>query len=514
MNQFNLPLQNELVVDNFAGGGGASLGIEWGIGRPVDIAINHDAAAIAMHEANHPYTTHYHEDVWHVDPSEVAKGPVGLAWFSPDCTHFSRARGKVPVKKNIRGLAWVVLRWAATVKPRVIMLENVPEFETWGPTTRKRGRDNHPKPCSFRKGHTFRRWLKQLEDLGYKYDYRELVACHYGTPTIRKRLFMVARCDGLPIRWPEPTHGDGLKPFHTAAECIDWSIPCPSIFERKRPLADATMRRIANGIRKFVIDSAEPFIVPIANYNGHDTVHASTDPLRTITANPKGGSFAVVAPTLVQTGYGERPGQNPRSLDLHKPMGTIVAGGSKQGLVSAFLVKHFGGVTGVRLDTPLPTTTSRGTQNQIVTSHLVHMRNNCDARDVEKPIPTLTAGGGHLGEVRSFLVKYYGTATGQTLNEPMHSATAKARLGLVTIHGEDYQIVDIGMRMLQPHELFAGQGFPASYDIRPDLNGKPINKTTQVRLCGNSVPPQWSRALVNANFAHEGAFQKSASASA
>ncbi|MEO1575546.1 MAG: DNA cytosine methyltransferase, partial [Pseudomonadota bacterium] len=319
MRQRDLPLAGELVVDNFAGGGGASIGIERGIGRPVDIAVNHDELAIAMHEANHPHTTHYRESVWDVDPRVVCNGPVGLAWFSPDCTHFSRARGAVPAKKEIRGLAWVVLRWAALVRPRVIMLENVPEFATWGPLTRKRGRANHPRPCKFRQGLTFDRWRAQLEALGYQTDVRELVACDYGAPTIRKRLFMVARCDGLPIAWPEPTHGPGLLPYRTAAECIDWSVPCPSIFERKRPLAEATLRRIAAGLKRYVLESALPFIVPITHTKGGNMAHSIDEPLRTITT-ARGGEFVLVAPGLVQTGYGERKGQAPRALNLQAPL--------------------------------------------------------------------------------------------------------------------------------------------------------------------------------------------------
>ncbi|MEL7447737.1 MAG: DNA cytosine methyltransferase [Pseudomonadota bacterium] len=503
MFQKRLPLADELVVDNFAGGGGASIGIERGIGRAIDVAINHDPVAIAMHQANHPNTVHYAESVWDVDPLEACKGPVGLAWFSPDCTHFSRARGGVPVKKQIRGLAWVVLRWAATVKPRVIMLENVPEFAQWGPLTRKRGRTKHPRPCKFRTGSTFEQWRAQLEALGYETDTRELVACDYGAPTIRKRFFLIARRDGLPIVWPEPTHGPGLLPFRTAAECIDWSIPCPSIFERKRPLAEATMRRIAVGIKRYVLDSPQPFIVPICHTKGGNQPSPLSEPLRTITT-ARGGEMALVAPSLIQTGYGERRGQAPRSLNLGKPLGTVVAGGSKHGLVATFLAKHFGGneSPGWPLDKPISTVTSVD-HHAIVSSHLVHLRRNCAARSVEDPAPTLTAGGNHLGEVRAFLLKYYGTAIGTPLGEPMHSTTSKGRFGLVTVHGEDYQIVDIGMRMLQPRELFNAQGFPSEYDIDVTMAQKPLTKAQKIKLCGNSVPPQWSEALVRANFAHE-----------
>ena len=488
---------NELIIDNFAGGGGASLGIHLALGRGPDIAINHDREAIAMHLANHPGGRHYCEDVWHVDPIEATGGkPVGLAWFSPDCKHFSKAKGGKPVEKKIRGLAWVVIRWARAVRPRVIILENVEEFQDWGPLL------GDGRPCPDRKGLTFLRWKKQLENCGYKVGCRELRACDYGAPTIRKRLFIIARCDGLPIIWPEPTHGTGLLPYRTAAECIDWSLPCPSIFERKRPLAPATLRRIAKGVKRYVIDAKEPFIVTCNHggdgFRGHGvnepfktitaardahglvvpflTEHANgssqrnfsiEEPMRTQCAQVKGGHFALVAPTLIQTGYGERPGQAPRVPGLDKPLGTVVAGGQKHALVAA---------------------------------HLINLKGS-DRRmsAADDPAPTVTAGGYHIGEVRAFLIKYYGTDQDPKLREPMHTVTSKERFGLVTVHGEDYIIADIGMRMLQPRELYRAQGFPDSYLIDPMVNGKPLTKTAQVRMCGNSVCPPIARAIVEAN---------------
>jgi DNA (cytosine-5)-methyltransferase 1 len=524
----------ELVVDNFAGGGGASMGIELGIGRPVDIAINHDIDAIRMHEVNHPHTQHFCESVWDVDPVKVTAGrPVGLAWFSPDCKHFSKARGAVPVSKKIRGLAWVALRWAGTVKPRVIMLENVEEFQTWGPV--RKNEEGNYFPCPKRKGRTFQSFKNALHRLGYVVEHRELRACDYGAPTSRKRFFLIARCDGHPIVWPEPTHGPGRIPYRTAADIIDWSLPCPSIFDRKKPLADATLRRIAEGLRRFVIESAEPFIVPIAHYNGRNTVHDINDPLRTITAHPKGGAFALCTPTLIQTGYGERKGQRPRVPGLHKPLGTVVADGQKhalvtpilvgaggpafsgkpvsadqplgtvttenrRALVTAFIAKHYGGATGAPVFKPLPTTTARGTQNQLVTTHLVKLRRNQHSQSVKQPIPTLTAGGGHVGEVRAFLIKYYGTEKGGiSLKDPLDTIPCRDRFGLVMVHGEPYQIVDIGMRMLSPRELFNAQGFPADYVIDHDGQGKAFTKTAQVARCGNSVCPPLSEVLVRAN---------------
>lgn len=464
-----------LIVDNFAGGGGASTGIEAALDRAVDIAVNHSAAAIAVHEANHPATRHYHQDVWEVNPREVCgRRPVDLAWFSPDCTHFSRAKGSKPREKKTRSLAWVVVKWAAAVRPRVIILENVEEFATWGPL-REDGR-----PCKRRAGETFDAWLAQLELLGYVVEHRSLVAADYGAPTTRKRLFLVARCDGEPIVWPEPTHGPGrAEPWRTAAEIIDWSIPCPSIFERRRPLADATCRRIAAGIRRHVIEAAEPFVLSIdhRSNSARPSVSGTDAPISTITTKAR---HALVAPTLVQTGYGERKGQAPRVLDLHHPLGTVVAGGQKHGLVAAFLAKHYTGVVGHGLRRPIGTVTTRD-HHALATA-------------------TLAPGRDHSDEVRAFLIKYYGTGSGQGLGEPLHTVTTRDRFGLVTVHGQEYRIVDIGMRMLQPRELFSAQGFPRDYVIRPELNGKALTKTKQVALAGNSVCPPVAEAVVRAQF--------------
>lgn len=433
------------VADNFAGGGGASLGIEQAMGRHVDVAVNHDRHAVIMHTTNHPRTKHYLEDIWAVNPIEALDGGrCRLAWFSPDCTHFSKARGGKPVSKKIRGLAWVVLRWAAKVRPSVIIMENVEEFQTWGPLTRKRGREWHPQPCRFRRGQTFEQWQRQLRELGYRLEYQELRACDYGAPTIRKRFFMIARRDRKPIVWPDKTHGEGLLPHRTAAECIDWSLECPSIFERNKPLAENTMRRIFNGLRKFVLEESQPFTLTI-----------------------------------------------------------------EQGEVAAHIVKHFGGVTGTRVSNPFPTITTRGTQNQLVTSYLTKFRGTCNhGQRIDAPAPTVTAGGTHVAEVRAFLVKWYGTCNnGQRLDEPGHTVTTKSRLGLVTVYGETYQIVDIGMRMLTPAELFEVQGFKVrgfrgnedGYIINPDVDGRPMTKTAQIAKCGNAVCPPVARALVAAN---------------
>ena len=497
--------QPGLIVDYFAGGGGASLGVEAAMQRAPDVAVNHDPVALAMYKANHPNTRLLCESVFDINPPDICEGrPVELAWFSPDCTHFSKARGGKPVKKAIRGLAWVVLRWAATVRPRVIIMENVEEFKTWGPLTRKRGRDKHPQPCKHRRYRTFRKWFNQLSDLGYTIDYRELVACDYGAPTIRKRMFLVARRDRCPVRWPTKTHGEGCdKPYRTAAECIDWNIPVNSIFGRKRPLAENTMKRIARGIKRFVIDAEEPFIV-CCNHGG-DWFRGQSlkEPFRTVTASRD--AHGVVVPSIAR--IGQTGGNGGYVYDMEAPL-TTVTSKAEHLLVSAFMAKHFGGMTGVELDTPAPTTTARGTQNQLVTSHLMQLKGNCKhGRPVTEPMPTVLAQATHVAEVRAFLIKYFGTGGSQSLNEPAHTLTAKHRLGLVTVHGVDYQIVDIGMRMLSPAELFTAQGFKVhgfrgnetGYIINPEIDGKPLSKTKQVACCGNSVSPPCAYALVRAN---------------
>lgn len=641
---------DELIVDLFAGGGGASTGIERALRRSVDIAVNHSANAIAMHARNHPNAHHYRADVWHVSPRVACAGRrVGLLWLSPACTHFSRAKGgQNPKSAKIRSLASVAIRWAREVKPRVIILENVVEFLDWGPL------DNDGKPIKSKKGRSFRNWLGKLKARGYQVEWRQLVAADYGTPTTRKRLFLIARCDGQPIVWPEPTHAKERSLFHqpwrTAAECIDWSVPVRSIFGRKRPLAEATLRRIAAGVMRFVVENPRPFIVPVTHttagnrahdsaeplrtvttarggelalvapslapltHQGGDRGHSVEEPMRTITAAHRGetaliaahltkfheGSvgadvrqpmptvtansphgrpggavplgvveaeiapvlikyhsgdarhadrshsleeplrtvdtenrFAVIAPTLtklygtsehgapvevpaptvtaggqhlavtaatlVQSGYGERDGQSPRALDVAQPLGTVVAGGAKHAVVSAFMTKHFGGVVGQPLSAPASTVTA--TDHHAVTTVALS--------------PTE-----HRAEVRAFLLKYYsgaakpekpskrgakakgrradeaaaGNAQGQDIRTPLHTITTRDRFALVTVDGVDYEIVDIGMRMLEPHELWRAQGFPEDLDVLG------FNKSKQIELCGNSVCPPVAEAIVRANF--------------
>ncbi len=521
MSQFSLDLGQEMVVDLFAGGGGASCGIEQGIGRPVDIAVNHDPMAVAMHEANHPCTTHFCESVFSVDPVSVTGNqPVGLLWASPDCTHHSKAKGGKPVSAKRRGLAWVVIKWARRTRPRVIMLENVEEFEDWGPVVPKRGPDGsvitfpdgRPQlvPCPERKGQEFRKFVGQLERVGYQVEWRQLRACDYGAPTIRKRLFLIARRDRRPIVWPKATHGapDSLpvlrgkkQPYRTAAECIDWSIPCPSIFERKKPLAANTMRRIAQGMMRFVIESAQPFVIAI----DHGSARAgcswsAADPLTTITTENR---HALV------TAHVQRQFGNSVANDARAPVGTITAGGGgKSALVTAFLAKHYGGVVGIPATVPTGTVTTVD-HHAVVAAHMINLKgSDRRARAADEPAATVCAGGTHAGLVAAFMAPYYGSGSGETgrdLREPAPTATTKDRLQLVTVQidGSTYVITDIGMRMLQPHELFKAQGFPDDYVIAPRFNGKPIPKYAQVRMCGNSVPPVWPQALVQANFAHE-----------
>jgi DNA (cytosine-5)-methyltransferase 1 len=533
---------NEIILDSFAGGGGASTGIEMALGRSPDMAINHDPEAVALHAANHPTTEHFCQSVWQVDPSEVAKrGPIGLAWFSPDCKHFSKAKGGKPVEKGIRDLAWIVVAYArlpAHLRPRVICLENVEEFITWGPL----GPDG--RPAKDRAGEEFWKWKTELKRCGYRCDFRILRACDYGAPTIRKRLFMVARCDGQPIVWPEPTHGkpgspevlSGARlPWRTAAECIDWSIPCPSIFDREKPLADATLRRIAAGTMRYVVNAAKPFIVPITHSGGPTRTHSINDPLRTITTARR-GELALIAPTLVVNTTGHPGGR------ADDPLHTVTTGGH-HALVTAFLAKHYGGVVGHGLpqpigtvttsdhhslvtgfltkyhgtsagagaDEPFPTITANSFHKRpggnpplaVCTAHLTSMYGtNNGAGDIAAPLGTVTAGGLHSGLVAAFLTKYYGTGgQDQAADDPLHTVVSKARFALVTVNidGEPYVLSDIGMRMLQPRELYRAQGFPDSYKIDIIYKGKPLSKASQVRMCGNSVCPPLAAAIVRAN---------------
>lgn len=650
---------HEIIVDNFAGGGGASTGIEMATGRCVDIAINHDEHAIAMHTTNHPNTLHYCESVFDIKPKEATAGrKVALAWFSPDCRHFSKAKGAKPVEKAIRGLAWVVVRWALDVSPRVIALENVQEFKTWGPLVEATQMPDparagetfeafcsilsvgispeHPgflEACEFLKIHPASAEAKRLiKGLGYAIEFRELVASDYGTPQKRTRFFMVMRCDGEKIVWPEPTHGDPnsekfkrhlMQPWKTAADCIDFSIEGNSIFGRQRPLAENTLRRVARGLERFVLDSASPFIVkcnhtsskttydcfrgqsldeplqtitrkhgfavvvphltkfrtgavgigldePVPTVtagtskrpggNGHalgkvDAIlapyiagaggseyqgrpravfrpmhtikrdsraclvmpflarqfgksigHRADEPNGTITSGG-GGKSQLVAPTLIQVGYGERPGQAPRAPGLHKPLGTVVAGGGKHALVAAHITKNFGGNytgPGVAASEPLHTVTTVD-HHSLVTSHLVKLYGTCrDGQQSDQPMPTVTAGGQHIGHVAATMINKHQGCEVFYKHADAVEAFLKEQLGndvspFIEFEGITYRIVDISIRMLQPRELYRAQGFPDWYVIDRDYRGVKYAKDRQVARCGNAVPPQLVEALVRAN---------------
>lgn len=540
---------DEIIVDNFAGGGGASTGIELAAGRPVNIAINHDAAAILLHKTNHPHTEHIQASVWDVDPEELCAGrPVGLAWFSPDCKHFSKAKGAALVDRNIRGLAWIVLRWAGTVRPRVIILENVEEFQTWGPV--RKG-----KPVKSKSGQTFRKWLSQLKALGYAVEYRELVAADYGAPTTRKRFVLIARCDGQPIRWPERTHAPRdseevksgkCKPWRSAAEIIDWTVPMYSIFATKqeikekygvnavRPLADNTLRRIIRGVDKFTIKSGKPFIVE-CNHGGDGHTRSVEEPVNTVTGRYTGG---VCEPVTIPYTFSNTGGSVGSPAD--EPVHTIRTAGG-QVLAAANLIQyHTEQSEDVRangLDASLPTVDASNRYG-LTAAHLVEFYGNGQAIDPEEPMHTVTS---HDREalIATHIVKFKGPDIGQSPDDPLQTVTAinpfalasvktvkyapgtdlgywpqiKALLNkycgyaiaddeilLLWIRGAWRYICDISMRMLTPRELYNAMGFPPDYIIEHDYTGKPYPKSQQVARCGNAVCPPMASAVVRANF--------------
>lgn len=556
--KFQLNILDELIIDNFAGGGGASTGIELATGRPVDVAINHDPASIQMHKRNHPYTKHYCEDVWEIDPREVCKGrKVALCWFSPDCKHFSKAKGGKPREKKIRGLAWVAVRWAATVHPRVIILENVEEFQTWGPL------DQDGYPIKKQQGRTFNSFINAMKKQGYEVDWKELRACDYGAPTIRKRFFLIARCDGQPIVFPEPTHGKGLLPYRTAAECIDWTIPTRSIFTRKNPLAENTLARITRGMDKFVIRNPMPYMIQVNHAGGFrgqelidrfPTITAkhgfgivtptitkfqqnsigqnTSKPLDTVMAGAT--RFGVVAPHLIQyhteTVNGAHRGQN-----VEKPIMTIDAS-PRYGLSATYISPYYGGghkQEGQPADKPLPTVTAID-HNSIAAINLCILRNNMDGKPLDEPINTITTSPGHFVQQTAYLKEYYSIGRPISATEPLQTPSIKDQavrtiktdkainlqhwpkvrallnkycdykladdeVLIMNIRNRWYCITDVSLRMLEPRELYNAQGFPPDYCIDFDVNGKRYSKKEQVARCGNSVPPPFAEALVRAN---------------
>jgi DNA (cytosine-5)-methyltransferase 1 len=467
----------ELIVDSFAGGGGASLGIERALGRSPDIAINHDPEALSMHARNHPATRHLAHNIWKVDPVAATGGrPVGLLWASPDCKHHSKAKGGKPRAKNIRDLAWVVVRWARQVRPRVIILENVEEFRHWGPLLAD------GLPCPDRKGQTFDAWVGELRRLGYRVEWRELRACDYGAPTIRKRLFLIARRDGRPIVWPAATHGapasEGvragrLRPWRTAADIIDWSIPCPSIFLTReegraigvnRPLADATMARIAKGVKRYVLDAAEPFIVPVTHM-GDTRAHPIGEPLRTVTTASR-GEHAVVAPYLVPR-YGERPGQEPRTMPVDAPAPTVVPTGNGGSLAAVYLAQHYTGQTGRPADEPISTIVHRGTQQAIVAAHVVGVAHGDSggrrSYDASEPLTTVQAGGNNQAIVAAHLQAYYGEGNGgadrsASADEPIRTVTTENRHAVVAAFLAQHNTDMVGHAAREPVSTILGKG--------------------------------------------------------
>lgn len=483
----------ELIVDSFAGGGGASCGIRAALGVDPDHAINHDPIALAIHKANHPGSQHWITNINGLHPLTVTRGrPVAAMWTSPDCCEFSHSKGAAPKRLYKRDLACTVNLWAEHARPRVIVLENVGEFEKYGPAG------------------GFEPWVEKLRRAGrgYRVEWRNLVGADYGAPTTRKRLFLIARCDGEPIVWPAPTHGPGRPlPWRQAWEVIDWSLPIHSIFMSseearkhgvRRPLKPNTLARIARGVKRYVLETPKPFIIPVTHM-GDQRVHGVDEPLRTITGANR-GELSLISPMFIER-YGERPGQEPRCRSAETPLSTIVPTANGAQLCAAFLAQHNGGVVGHSMTEPVSTITTRGSHQQLVASHLLKLRNNCYGSSLHDPIDTLAAQGYHFGEVRAFLQKYNRTATGSDLYEPLHTVTGTDRFGLVTtyIGGEEWVLYDIAMRMLAARELYLGQGFPPGYIIDPIFNGKPISKTQQVEAVGNSVCPQIAEALIRAN---------------
>lgn len=571
------PQDDEIVVDFFCGGGGAGTGLEMGLGRPVTVAKNHSPAAISMHTANHPAARHFTTDVFEGDPDEECQGRA-VGWFhmSPDCTHHSQAAGGQPRKREIRNLSWIGLKWGGKKKPRVISLENVKQILQWGPLIAKRDKatgrvmkldgsvaavgERVPVQQQFlvpdpkRRGITWRRFVQLLEGMGYRVEWRIIKACDFGAPTSRERLFMIARCDEQPIVWPEPTHAKhpakGQQKWRTAADCIDWSVPSKSIFGRKKELAAATLRRVAKGMKKFVLDNPQPFIVPIANWSG-ELAQSAAEPLRTVTSWPRGGSFAMASPvilpathqgadrvndpgeplpTVTAANRGELMMASPvmigaggpvyagKPAPADQPMGTLMTQ-NHRALVTAFIEQANGGFNTTPAkgaDEPLTTVTNTGSQQRLVTASLATLRRNCVGRPVDDLVPTMTAGAEHHAlveyklspeheegalRVAAFLISYYGTENTSAADAPAPTVTTKDRLGLVTVFvkGTPYVIVDICLRMLQPHELYRAQGFPASYIIDKGADGKMFTKTEQVHMCGNSVSPPPMAALASAN---------------
>ncbi|MFP3637746.1 DNA cytosine methyltransferase [Paraburkholderia sp. SIMBA_054] len=534
---------NPLVVDLFAGGGGMSEAIELALNRHADLALNHSADAISMHEANHPQSRHLIADVREVCPYHATNGrDVAYLHMSPDCRDHSQAKGGQPRDRKIRALSWVGVHWAGTVRPQVISIECVKQLLAWSPMIAKRDKatgrvvkldgsvaakgEHVPLEKQFlvpdpkRKGKTWDRFVAILRGMGYVVDWKVSRACDFGAPTTRERLMVIARCDGKPIVWPAPTHSkdgaDGTQRYRTAADCIDFTLPSKSIFNRKKDLAGPTLRRIAVGIDREVLRHANPFVVPVSGKMDREsaplTPHAvDADQSR---------DTAIGSPVLVQVGYGERDGQAPRALNIRQPLGTVVAGGAKHAVATAYLAQMNGGFNDLRgvpghdLRRPISSITRKGSQQQLITASLAHLRGNCDARSVRDPLQTISAAGQHHAVVQCVLspeleagarrvatfLKEHGIdlpATHDTL-----AGMNDGEVATVVIDGITYVIVDILLRMLSSAELFSCQGFPQNYILERGHDGREFSQSKQIHMCGNSVSPPWAAAFLRANLPH------------
>lgn len=554
-------MRDNLIIDCFAGGGGASVGIEMALGRQVDIAINHDPDAILMHRTNHPDTLHLTEDIFKADLKKYVKGRhVALMWASPDCTSHSKAKGGKPRKRGLRILPWAVYKHAKIILPDVIIMENVQEIQQWGPL------DDKGYPIPERKGEDYKKFITAMKSLGYVFDSRELVAADYGAPTTRKRWYAIFRRDSKDIVWPEQTHSKGvatgLKPWEPIYNYLDlWDLG-KSIFGRKKPLAENTMKRIARGLEKFVFNNPEPFIMKCygGNYQGAGT--SVEEPLHTITMVDHN---ALVTPYIVPIGYGEKSGQKPRVNGVNEPVGTIVASGTKHylcnpviapymfrnntgapgsdikepmltittgghhGVISPLLIQYHSettasGVRGQEVDEPIQTIDTSNRYG-LVMSYMTKFYKSGTGQSLEEPIHTITTSPGHFGTVSvltvdwaelqaagidedtarkctwvsQFILEYYGSGTGQGLDEPLRTVVTKDRFALLTILGSEYVIFDIFLRILKPEELKLGQGFPKDYVIDRDYLGHPYPVSKQVARIGNSVVPIMAQKLVEAN---------------
>lgn len=518
-------MEKNLIIDGFAGGGGASVGIEMALGRPVDIAINHDPDAILMHQTNHPKTLHLTEDIFKVDLQKYIKGRhVALAWMSPDCTSHSKAKGRKPREKGLRILPWAVFKHARQILPDVIIMENVEEIQLWGPL------DENGYPIKERQGEDYKKFITAMQSLGYVFESRELVAADYGAPTTRKRWYAILRRDGRPIVWPKPTHSKGgvggLKPWEPIYKYLNLGNLGQSIFGRKKPLADKTMNRIARGIEKFVLNNPEPFIVQVnhggSNFRGQ-SIH---DPLTTITSKHGYGIVSPILTPFIDKSYGGN--YKGAGSGINEPLHTITTVDHNR-LITPIIVQYHSEtrrseVRGQKVTDPIQTIDTSN-RYALVSAFLTKFYKSGTGQAMKEPIHTITTSPGHFGLVSvaiipwkmlksagvdeetarkctwvsNFIMEYYGSGTGQSIKDPLHTIVTKDRFALITILGNQYALLDIYLRMLTPEELKLGQGFPADYIIDRDYRWKKYPISKQVARIGNSVVPIMAKVLVEAN---------------